>query len=106
MNSEAFLFSVVVALIGMATVFTGLTLLSLMMMFLRKLFPTRETPLRGAVPPPLKMSIPFDVRDTRWVVAAVAAYLCDEARASEHSAARWRPTAGDRQDPWVAQPRV
>lgn len=105
MNSEAYLFSVVVALIGMTTVFVGLTLLSLMMMLLRRFFRAEGRAVGGPVPSPIEMGIRPASPDTRWVVAAVAAYLSDEARDSGRSAAEWCPSPGLAQDPWVNQPK-
>ena len=106
MNSDVYLFSVVVALIGMTTVFVGLTLLSLMMRLLRRVFPDEGPAVGGPGPSPLKISIRPTPHDTRWVVAAVAVFLSEEARRSDRTAAGWRPSAGETYDPWVALPRV
>ena len=41
--------------------------------------------------------------DTKWIIAAVAAYLEEE---SYVSAMAWIPSASEKQEPWVALPRV
>lgn len=106
MSPNVYLFSVVAAAIGMTTVFIGLTLLSLMMVFLRRLFRAQGEPTQGIAPQPIKITIRPAQRDTRWVIAAVALFLTEEAKQSERSAERWRPRVDERHDPWMVQPRV
>lgn len=106
MSSNAYMFSVVVALIGMATVFVGLSVMSLMMILLRRIFRSEGSRIPGEAPPPLKASIRPVSPDTRWVIAAVAAYLSEEAQQTDRSAARWQPPADAKQDPWINQTRM
>jgi Na+-transporting methylmalonyl-CoA/oxaloacetate decarboxylase gamma subunit len=104
MNSETYAYTLLAALIGMSTVFIGLTLLSLMMMLLRRFFkaevPRAATSRRS--PAPLRLR--GTAADTRWVLAAAAVFLETESGQVHRSARRWKPTVGTPLDPWLNQP--
>ncbi len=102
MNPEMYVFTIVVALIGMVTVFTSLTLLSLMMMGLRRIFPSAAVTDSIKPQPPVAATYePTDV-DQRWVVVGAAAFLALE-QESGRSAEAWKPASDDRIDPWINQ---
>jgi len=105
MNPEMYVYTIVVALIGMVTVFSSLTLLSLMMMGLRRIFPSTSVTDSFEPQPPVTATYePTDI-DRRLVVAGAAAYLALEEEESRRSAESWKPASGDRLDPWMNQSR-
>lgn len=105
MNSEMYVYVVVVALIGMTTVFVGLSLLSLMMILLRRLFRVASVVPSPRPKAPAPVASEGAPGDRRWVYAAVAAFLEEEWTRRGVSASRWRPAADERSDPWIGQPR-
>lgn len=105
MNSEMYVFTVVVAVIGMVTVFTALTLLSLMMMALKRAFPTTSVASAVKPHPPVTASLRPVADDATWVAAAAAAYLALEEEEGRRSAEAWKPATADRLDPWMNQSR-
>ena len=102
MNPEMYIYTLVVALIGMLTVFIGLTLLSIMMVLLRRLF--GNAPTHAPAPTPLKAVRRQRPESKRWVLAAVAAYLAVEEREHDRSAASWVPDTST--DQWTVQPKL
>lgn len=102
MNPEMYIYTLVVALIGMLTVFVGLTLLSIMMVLLRRIFGNAPTP--RPAPIPLKAVSRQRPEKRRWVLAAVAAYLAAEEQEHGRSAASWVPGAST--DQWTVQPKL
>jgi Na+-transporting methylmalonyl-CoA/oxaloacetate decarboxylase gamma subunit len=104
MNPEMYAYTLVVALIGMTTVFVGLTLLSLMMVLLRRMFGTEAR--QNSTPTPIDGSTLRDTADTRWVLAAAAAFLDAEENQSNRTAADWKPGSTESNGQWSIQPRL
>ena len=92
MEQPPLAFAGVVTILGMGVVFSFLALLSAGMLGLRRLQRAAEArpPATEAVAP-----VPEPApsrRDARWVAAAVAAYLAQQGRFDEVSAAPWDPS--------------
>ncbi|HUX20366.1 MAG TPA: OadG family transporter subunit [Spirochaetia bacterium] len=104
MNPEMFVYTLVVALIGMTTVFVGLTLLSLMMLLLRRIFGS-EVGARPT-PTPIKGSVVQNGSDHRWVIAAAAVFLEEETAEGNRSAAGWTPEPIGAGGEWYTRSRV
>lgn len=105
MNPEMYVYTLVVALIGMTTVFVGLSLLSLMMMLLRRMFQAEARGM-GTAPTPIEGSTLRGESDRRWVLAAAAAFLAAEEEESSRTAADWKPRPTQSGDQWSIQPRL
>jgi len=107
MNVEVFSYSVLASILGVAIVFTSLTLLSLLMVALKAVFGEREKKgdagvsagIPAAAAPAGAVSA-VRREDNGWVMAAVAAFLAGE-DSSAPSAEGWKPGASERSDPWM-----
>ena len=91
MDQTPLAFAGTVTILGMGVVFFFLALLSLGMAWLRRRY-AGEPARPAAEPAPAPSAAGGPVRhDARWVAAAVAAWLADQGRFDEVSAAPWDP---------------
>lgn len=93
MNIEVFGYSVLSAVLGMAIVFTFLWLLSVMMSVIKRSFgekPQRDDSSSASAQEirPVRMEA-HAAAESDWVIAAVAAFLMEEALDSRRSALAW-----------------
>jgi len=95
MNIEVFGYSVLSAVLGMAIVFSFLWLLSVMMSIIKRSFgekPQRDDSSSSTASAqeirPVRMEA-HAATESDWVIAAVAAFLMEEAMDSRRSALAW-----------------
>lgn len=116
MNTEAYNYVLISALLGMGVVFIFLWVLSLIMSWIKLLF--GEKPQKGLGTPVAETAAVASSTNIAagtsngkdesvpvWVFAAVAAYLIEEELESQRSAESWAPVAAVGSDPWVVLPR-
>lgn len=115
MPQEAFVYSVVTAVIGLLVVFVFLALLSFLMYAIKSIF--GEKPLHeiesassqrlSAEKAAGEEKKAFPGKGTEnWLIAAVTVFLMEEAMEARRSAASWKPSAEEKSDPWVTFPRI
>jgi sodium pump decarboxylase gamma subunit len=114
MPQDAFIYSVMTAVMGILIVFVFLALLSFLMFAIKEIFgeqPVRETSKAEAqtVNPETAAVQERRVRSkggtADWITAAATVFLMEEALEARRSAASWKPSAEEKHDPWVTFPR-
>jgi Na+-transporting methylmalonyl-CoA/oxaloacetate decarboxylase gamma subunit len=108
MDTQAFTFILIVALFGMAIVFTQLIILSGLMRLIRGAdqFLVRRTGLpkrgdTGAIRAKPRKSGPGETGSLDWTVSAAVAYLDLEERESATEASGWTRGRAGTEDPWL-----
>lgn len=109
MNVEAYSYTVMSAIVGMAIVFSFLGLLCVMMVAIKKIFDksangTEKVQATPVAAPSVVAPASASEDNDSWVIAAVAAFL--EQEDIPVSAMAWLPPSGEKQDPWVSMPKL
>ena len=107
-NIQAYSYTVLSSIIGMAIVFAFLGFLSVMMVVIKRIFDRQPSAVKTVNVQEKSASAPAAVdqgsSDDAWVMAAVAAYLEEEDQTK--SALSWLPSESEKHDPWVNTPRI
>ncbi len=105
MNIEAYSYTVLSSILGIAIVFAFLGFLCLLMVVIKQVFDKKpevsQIVIEKESPGGVKTA---ETDESDWITAAVAAYLDEED--SPRSAMSWQPAENEKSDPWVSTPRV
>jgi sodium pump decarboxylase gamma subunit len=119
MSQEAYMYTVMTAVVGISIVFVFLTFLSILMSGIKSLFgekPVRESEGKAAMAEAETVDTAAAAREETiarskgsgadWVQAAAVVFLMEEAMEARRSAAAWKPSPEEKSDPWVTMPRM
>ncbi len=113
MDIQAYSYTVLSSIIGMGIVFAFLGFLSLLMVFIKRVFDSPASPANAVKTKPADAVANANeagrgsensAEDNMWIIAAVAAFLEDEDMPK--SAMAWQPAESEKHDPWVSVPGV
>jgi sodium pump decarboxylase gamma subunit len=115
MPQDAYIYSVMTAVMGMLIVFAFLALLSFLMFAIKEIFGEQPIHEPGRAAAAQKVDAQTAAAEERiarkksgapeWVTAATTVFLMEEALEARRSAEAWRPSREEKYDPWVTFPR-